>query len=75
MSEGTKERGLLGDIAMFALIVGLILVAIYFTGNWPWFLKLVANLEVEIQDFIKMFTNNIKSVLDVAQNVSQTPQM
>lgn len=66
MSEGAR-RGLLGDIAVFAFIVGLILAAIYFTGNWSWFLKTVANLEVEIQNLIKTLTSNVKGVVDVAQ--------
>ncbi|MCR4623908.1 MAG: hypothetical protein K5780_04635 [Alphaproteobacteria bacterium] len=70
MSEGTKERGLLGDIAMFTFIIVLILAVIYFTGNWPWFLKWVANLEVKIRSFLDVFTTNMKSVVDVAQNVS-----
>jgi len=71
MSEETKERGLLGDIFVLAIIIGLALAAIYFTGNWPWFLKTVANLEVEVRNFVDMFTNNIKSVGDVAQNAQQ----
>lgn len=71
MSEEKRERGLLGDIAIFVFIIGLGLAAIYMTGNWPWFLKMVANLEAEIQDFISMFTSNIKSVSDVARNAPQ----
>lgn len=71
MSEETKKRGLLGDIAMFLFIVGLALAAIYFSGNWSWFLRLMANLEVEIRDFVDLFMSNIKSVVDVAQNASQ----
>lgn len=70
MSEGTKERGLLGDIAMFTLIIVLALTVIYFTGNWPWFLKWVANLEAGIRDFVDVFTTNIKSVVGVTQNIS-----
>ncbi|MBO6055529.1 MAG: hypothetical protein J6P84_00905 [Alphaproteobacteria bacterium] len=70
MSEETKERGLLGDIAVFAFVIGLALAAVYFTGNWPWFLKVVANLQAEVLDFVNVFTTNIKSVINVAQNVS-----
>ncbi len=71
MSEGTKERGLLGDIMVFAIIIGLALAAIYATGNWPWFLKMVANLEAEVRDFIGVFTTNVKSVTDVVQTAQQ----
>ena len=63
MSEETKERGLLGDIAVFAFVIGLALAAVYFTGNWPWFLKVVANLQAEVLDFVNVFTTNIKSVI------------
>ncbi len=63
MSEGSGgERGLLTDIFIFVLIIGLGLAAIYFTGNWPWFLKIMGNLQEGIMDFLATFTENIKSV-------------
>lgn len=70
MSEEKKERGLLGDIVMFALFIGLALAAIYFTGNWPWLMRVVASLEAEFQSFINMFKTNVGSVVDVVQNIS-----
>lgn len=74
MSEESKskERGLLTDIGIFIVIVGLALAAIYASGNWPWFLKTVANLEVEVRGFINTFTTNIQTVVDTVQN---SPQM
>ena len=63
-----KERGLLTDIAIFIVIVGLGLAAIYATGNWPWFLKMIANLEVEVRDFAEMFVNNIQSLTEVVKS-------
>lgn len=68
MSEETKERGLLTDIAIFIAIVGLGLAAIYATGNWPWFLKMIANLEVEVRNFAEMFVNNVRSVTGVVKS-------
>ena len=67
MDERT-ERGLLTDIAIFVVIVVLALSAIYMTGNWPWFLKLLANLEAEVRSFVDMFVNNIQSVTDVVKS-------
>ncbi len=66
-----ERRGLLTDLGIFALIVGLGLAAIYFSGNWPWFLKMVANLEAEAKDFANIFISNIQSVTDVAKNAPQ----
>ena len=63
-----KERGLLTDIAVFLVIVGLALCAIYFSGNWPWFLEMVADLEAELRSFINTFTSNVQSVTDVVSN-------
>jgi hypothetical protein len=66
--EKSSERGLLTDIFMFLVLGGLALAAIYFTGNWPWFMKMVANLDVEIRDFIKMFKDNLGMVADTVQS-------
>ena len=63
-----KERGLLTDIAILIVVVGLGLGAIYTTGNWPWFLRTVSNLEVEARDFVKTFTSNIQSVTDTVKD-------
>ena len=68
MSEETKERGLLTDIAIFVVVIGLGLGAIYTTGNWPWFLKMLANLEAEVRSFISTLTTNIQSVTDVVKS-------
>lgn len=70
MSEEKKERGLLGDIIMFAFLIGLALAAIYFSGNWPWLMKVVAMLDAEFCKFVDMFKTNVGSVIDVAQTVS-----
>ena len=64
--ESGGERGLLTDIFVFVLIIGLGLAAIYLTGNCPWFLKIVASLQEGVMDLLATFTENIKSVQDVA---------
>ncbi len=69
--ESGGERGLLTDIFIFILIVGLGLAAIYFTGNWPWFLKIVASLQESVMDFVATFTENVKSVQDVTPAVTE----
>ena len=71
MSEEKQERGLLGDIAIFVVVIGLGLAAIYMSGNWPWFLKMVANFETDVKDFVNMFTTNVKDVANIAQNAPQ----
>lgn len=63
-----KERGLLTDIAIFVVVIGLGLGAIYTTGNWPWFVKTVAGLESEVRSFISTFTTNIQSVTDIVKS-------
>ncbi len=67
--EGSGERGLLTDIFIFLVLGGLALAAIYLTGNWPWFMKMVANLDVEVRNFIKMFQENVGTVADTVQSV------
>ena len=67
MNEKT-ERGLLTDIAIFVVIVALALLAIYMTGNWPWFLKMVANLEAEARNFANMFVSNIQILTDTVKS-------
>lgn len=69
--ESGGERGLLTDIFIFVVIVGLGLTAIYLTGHWPWFLKILNNLLDGIMDFSATFTENIKSVSDVSGTVVQ----
>lgn len=71
--EGAKkeERGLLTDIFMFLVLAGLALAAIYLTGNWPWFMKMVANLDVEVRNFVKMFQENVGTVANTVQNIPQ----
>ncbi len=69
--ESGGERGLLTDILIFVLIIGLGLAAIYFSGNWPWFLNIVANLQESVMDFVATFTENVKSVQDVAPAVTE----
>ena len=66
--EKSGERGLLTDIGIFLLLAGLALAAIYLTGNWPWFMKMVANLDVEVRSFIKMFQENIGTVVNTVQS-------
>lgn len=66
-SEKSGERGLLTDIFIFLVLAGLALAAIYLTGNWPWFMKMVTNLDMEVRDFIKMFKENIGTVVDTVQ--------
>ena len=66
--EKSSERGLLTDIFIFLVLVGLGLAAIYLTGNWPWFMKTVANLDVEVRNFIKMFQENIGTVVNTVQS-------
>lgn len=70
-SEKSGERGLLTDIFIFLLLVGLALAAVYFTGNWPWFMKMVANLDVELRNFTKMFQENVGTVVNTVQNIPQ----
>ena len=66
--EKSGERGLLTDIFIFLVLVGLSLAAIYLTGNWPWFMKMIANLDVEVRNFIKMFQENIGTVVNTVQS-------
>jgi len=66
-SAKKEERGPLTDIFIFLVLAGLALAAIYLTGNWPWFMKMVTNLDVEVRDFIKMFRENIGIVVDTVQ--------
>ena len=69
--ESGGERGLLTDIFIFVLVIGLGLAAIYLTGRWPWFLKILNNLLDGIMDFSATFTENVKSVSDVSGTVVQ----
>ena len=69
--ESGGERGLLTDIFIFLLIIGLGLAAIYFTGNWPWFMNLVNRLMEGVFEFAAMFTENVKSVADVVPSAAE----
>jgi len=69
--ESGGERGLLTDISIFVLIIGLGLAAIYFTGNWPWFLEIMANLQEGIMDFLATFTENISSVQESSGAIAE----
>ncbi len=69
--ESGGERGLLTDIFIFVLIIGLGLAAIYFSGNWPWFMKLFDNFMDGLMEFMAMFTENIKSVAEVVPSAAK----
>ncbi len=69
--ESGGERGLLTDIFIFVLIIGLGLAAIYLTGRWPWFLGILNNLLEGIMGSVAEFTENVKSVSDVSGTVVQ----
>lgn len=61
MSEDSK-RSLLSDIGIFLLLVGLGLLAIYFSGNWEWFMIMLESFFNELMDFVNMFVSNVGSV-------------
>ena len=61
MSEDSK-RSLLSDIGIFLLLVGLGLLAIYFSGNWEWFMIMLESFFNELMDFVQLLISNIGSV-------------
>lgn len=65
MSDNKSERGLLTDLIIFVVIVGLGLAAVYLTGNWDKMIKLLVNLDKELRSFFSMFVENIGSVIGV----------
>lgn len=63
--ESNGKRGLLTDICIFAVVIGLALAAVYFTGNWDRMMKMLISLEKELRSFASMFLDNINSVVGV----------
>ena len=60
MSEG-KERGLIGEICIFAFFIALLLAAVYFTGNWN-----------NMLNFLNRFMHEAHNAADVAKDSVNT---
>ena len=65
MSEDNGgQRGLMTDIMIFLFLVCLALGAIYLTGNWDAFMKIMINLDKEIRAFAVTFGANIDTLME-----------
>lgn len=66
MNEDESKRGLLVDIAIFAVVVGLGLLAVWATGNWDRMMKILMSLD---REFIKLWQTICQNIGDVANIV------
>lgn len=66
MSDEEEKRGLLLDLGIFALVVGLGLAAVYLTGNWDRMMKILMSLD---REFIKLWQTLCQNIEDVANIV------
>ncbi|MBE6446917.1 MAG: hypothetical protein E7015_00280 [Alphaproteobacteria bacterium] len=69
MSDEHKSRGLLTDLLILTCIVGLILAAIYFSGNWGAFMTYVSNFDIEARKLLNTLVDNVSYVFGVFQSV------
>ena len=69
MSDEEEKRGLLVDIAIFALVVGLGLGAVYLTGNWDRMMKILMSLDKEATALWHTLCQNIDDVANALNSV------
>ncbi len=69
--EKSTERGLLTDLFIFILIIGLALVAIYFSGYWDVFMKYLLNIDQEIRNIMFQAKEGIDAVTSATRTLQQ----
>lgn len=71
MSDEEEKRGFLVDMAIFALVVGLGLAAVYLTGKWDLMMKILTSLDREALKLWQTLCQNVEDVANAVESINR----